>query len=215
MIINEKSLLKAMSDAAAHGGFKIRFSPSEEAVTILTDEWLATMKTKTIPRKVIGLIAEYFGKVPEKGCYSVFKFKHEYEIQYYHEDTFKIDTRNLIRGVTIDALFTGMHIFNWYIFVAQDRSLWGVKAEGLDLLENNFKPQTIPGKSMAYIDADDGSALFLKTFDSSILTPAQQAIWGELSAVDWWELKGPETKAGPEANVEQMNLTEQDDPNNE
>jgi|GEM_PF-3485012 len=207
-IINEKSLLHAMSDAASHGGFKIRFSQSEETVTILTDEWLATMKTKIIPRKVIGLIAEYFGKVPEKGCYSVFRYKKEYEIQYYHDDTFRIDVKNLIRGEQIDALYTGMQIFNWYIFVARDGSLSGIKGEGLDLLEINLHPRAVPGKSLAYID--DDSALFLKAFDSTILTPVQQAIWGSLTAIEWWEMKGPEAKPAPEADAEQMELEERD-----
>lgn len=210
MVVNEKGLLKAMSEAASHGGFKIHFDKTDRSTVIQTDEWLVSILDHAIPRKVLGMIAEYFGKIPETGCYCVFKYKQEYEIQTYLIETFKADIRNLAMGFEQKAIYTGMQLWGRFIYVSEEGELLGAKPENLTLLEATFLPtQIIPGKSLRCMD--DESTIYIRLFDSSHLIPAQQAIWGSLVAIDWWEQKETETRNRPDTDAIQMELAERDE----
>lgn len=198
-----------MNDAAKHGGFKIHFNKSEGSTVIQTDEWLVSILNWVMPRKVVGLIAEYFGKIPSEGCFNVFKYKHEYEIQNYLIETFKADVRNIASGYLLDAMYTGMELWGRFIYVSSEGELLAAKPEGLILLEP-YPVQIVPGKSLRSMD--DESTLYIKLFDSSILTPAQQAIWGALTAIDWWSTKEGTAVSFPNTDGIQMELAEQEEP---
>ena len=74
MIVNEKALVRAMQDTVKRGGYRIRFNENWNAAdtcVICTDKWLVQMDRKDVPRKVLGLLTEHFGYLPDCGCWSV------------------------------------------------------------------------------------------------------------------------------------------------
>lgn len=69
MVINESGLLKAMKDSYKSGGYHAAFGTvfSRESYLIASYgySWGVVIRHDKIPRKVLGLLAEHIGKLPE------------------------------------------------------------------------------------------------------------------------------------------------------
>lgn len=69
MVINEKGLTRAMKDAFKNMGYKVAADDSGgiEELMIAAPGWVVVIEKKNVPRKVLGLIAEHVGEIPEPG----------------------------------------------------------------------------------------------------------------------------------------------------
>lgn len=65
MIINEKALIKAMNAAKKGGGY--RCWVDGRRIVIYTGFWAVACETAKLPRKVLGLLVEHMGTLPENG----------------------------------------------------------------------------------------------------------------------------------------------------
>lgn len=67
MIVDEKALLRAMKEAYKVVGYKVAMDESSgiETVIISAPLWTVVIKREELPRKVLGLIAEHIGEIPE------------------------------------------------------------------------------------------------------------------------------------------------------
>ena len=76
MVINDKGLLRAMKEAYKGPGYEIgcRKSGDIKEIYIETSSWFVTCEVKALSRKIIGLIAEHLGEIPQQGqCFQVKK----------------------------------------------------------------------------------------------------------------------------------------------
>lgn len=69
MVIDEKGLLAAMKDAYKTDGYKVAVEDEAgiENVILHTPMWTVVILKKELPRKVLGLIAEHIGEIPQPG----------------------------------------------------------------------------------------------------------------------------------------------------
>ena len=70
MIINEKGLLKIMKEAHKGPGYNVAAeidAGNVENIIITTPKLAVVIEKKNLPRKVLGLIAEHVGDIPEPG----------------------------------------------------------------------------------------------------------------------------------------------------
>lgn len=67
MVVDEKGLIQAMKDAYKGTGYKVAMDESGgiESVIISGALWTVVIKRSELPRKVLGLIAEHVGEIPE------------------------------------------------------------------------------------------------------------------------------------------------------
>lgn len=77
MVVEEKGLLAAMKDAYKTDGYKVAVENSAdiENVIISTASWTVVILKKELPRKVLGLIAEHIGEIPNPGTANQVKKK--------------------------------------------------------------------------------------------------------------------------------------------
>lgn len=94
MIVNEKGLLRAMKAAYKAMGYNVaaELQSGIENIFLTTGVWGVIIEKKNVPRKVLGLIAEHVGDIPEDG--EAFQVKNK-EPQ---TELFTIATQ-LIRGI--------------------------------------------------------------------------------------------------------------------
>lgn len=209
MIISEKGMCSCMRDAAAHGGYKIRFNNDEETLTVLTLEWLVNVENQKIPRKALALIVEHFGYLPESGCFSVKKTKDSFDVQSYMSETFNADVALIARGAPELALYTGITVWNKALYISESQCMRGAAPELHCLLEFSGKPKIIPERSLCFID--DESAVFIAVCGGDFLPENKKPIWDSLERIDWWKAKDAETEgAETESAAEQMELEEAD-----
>lgn len=69
MVINEKGLLRAMKEAYKSDGYEIECvqTGGVKEIHIETTQWYVMCILKNLPRKVLGLIVEHLGEIPELG----------------------------------------------------------------------------------------------------------------------------------------------------
>lgn len=69
MVINEKGLLRAMKEAYKSDGYEIECKEigGVREIHIETPSWYVMCVLKNLPRKVLGLIVEHMGEIPEQG----------------------------------------------------------------------------------------------------------------------------------------------------
>lgn len=69
MVIREKGLLKAMKEAYKQDGYKVARLGTEDGSWLMVQggDWAVEIEAGNVPRKVLGLIAEHLGKLPEAG----------------------------------------------------------------------------------------------------------------------------------------------------
>lgn len=65
MIVNEKALIRAMNAAKKAGGY--RCWVAGRRTVIYTGFWVVECLTAQLPRKVLGLLVEHMGTLPEDG----------------------------------------------------------------------------------------------------------------------------------------------------
>lgn len=67
MVINEKGLIRAMKEAYKTEGYEIVCTEQGGAkeIHIETQKWRVTCVLKYLPRKVLGMIVEHLGEIPE------------------------------------------------------------------------------------------------------------------------------------------------------
>lgn len=67
MVIREKGLLKAMKEAYKQDGYKVASLGTEHGSWLLIQGsgWAVEIEAGNVPRKVLGLIVEHLGKLPE------------------------------------------------------------------------------------------------------------------------------------------------------
>lgn len=208
MLISEKGLCKAVSDAAAHGGYHIRFNEEEGTLTLLASEWLINVETAKIPRKVLGLIVEHFGYIPESGCYSVKKLKEFVDVQTYMNEAFNLDVVKIAQGEAESAMYTGIAVWGKELYISESGKLRGANPVHFALLDHGLKPRITDCKSLMFTDED--SALFISVCDSGFLPETKQAMWDALEKIDWWKVKEaePEQTAPPMDEGEQLAIEE-------
>lgn len=85
MIVDEKGLIKAMKEAYTHGsGYSVAAEVDRgaiENIIIGTGWWTVVIEKKSLPRKVLGLIAEHVGDIPgPEEAYRVMKGEPQTEI---------------------------------------------------------------------------------------------------------------------------------------
>ena len=79
MIIEDKALMKLMKEAKKSFGYHVavsRSTGSTKNIIIMADNkhWAVVMEQKNAPRKVLGMIVEHMGTLPDPGqCYFVRK----------------------------------------------------------------------------------------------------------------------------------------------
>ena len=69
MVIHEKGLLRAMKEAYKSDGYEIECKETGgmKEIHIETPRWYVMCVLKNLPRKVLGLIVEHLGEIPEPG----------------------------------------------------------------------------------------------------------------------------------------------------
>lgn len=69
MVVGEKALLRAMKDAYKSEGYKVAVDDSADIENVIIDAplWTVVIEKGTLPRKVLGLIAEHIGEIPKPG----------------------------------------------------------------------------------------------------------------------------------------------------
>lgn len=211
MLISEKGLCHAMSDAAAHGGYKLRFNEDEETLTVVGHEWLINVEMGKIPRKALALLVEHFGYLPGSGCFSVKKTKDSFDVQSYMNETFNADVALIAMGTPEAVLYTGISVWSMELFISESGALRGASPENFGLLQGNPKAQIIPERSLCYIDED--GAVFITVSGGDFLPDIKRPIWDSLEQIDWWKAKDaePEQSAAPEDEGEQIMLEERDE----
>lgn len=84
MIIDEKGLISAMKDAYKSSGYNVTVEEDAAGVPnviIGTGWWTVVIAKESLPRKVLGLIAEHVGDIPDAGeAYRVMKGEPQTEI---------------------------------------------------------------------------------------------------------------------------------------
>lgn len=210
MLISEKGLCRAMSDAAAHGGYRLRFNVEENTMTVMSNVWLVNVESASIPRKVLALIVEHFGYLPTSGCYSIEKTKDSFSVQVYMNDAFNMDVANIAMGSPEPALYTGISVWGKALYISESGKMQGVDSSLFGLLTGNPKPMVIIWKSLTFMD--DESAVFLAACGSEFLPDVKRPIWDSLEKIDWWKAKEaePTPEVQPMDEGEQLALEERD-----
>jgi len=219
MLINEKGLCRAMSEAAGHGGYRIRFNEDEETISIATDEWLVNIEIQHLPRKALSLIVEHFGYIPVPGCFSVEKIKDGYQVQGYLDGNFDADVRGYTAAGTLEpAINTGITVWGMSLWIESGGIMRGVSPRlfGIVELKTMKKAQIVGDANLAIIDED--SAVFFRGCGSEYLSAAQQILWESIEKINWWKAKEAETEAeteddeeqGPEDACEQIEIQERE-----
>ena len=71
MIVNESGLLQAMKDSYKLGGYHIAvgevFDKKCYLITSGSYRWAVVIRHSKMPRKILGLLAEHIGRLPEEG----------------------------------------------------------------------------------------------------------------------------------------------------
>lgn len=81
MVINEKALVSAVKDAYAGGGYTVCYRHSGHYV-VYCGYWAVEIEKNNIPRKLIGLISEHMGFLPDPGeAYRIMKTKDGPQVQ--------------------------------------------------------------------------------------------------------------------------------------
>lgn len=212
MIVNEKALVKAMEKAAASGGYRVCFDSETGEIAIYAEEWFVKVNTAATPRKVIGLLAEHFGYVPEEGCFEVQKPpKEELAIvQIFQPEVFQSTANGFCHGIT--KLAGWLPATAWGLALAMDcnRRLYAVKPE-LTALETIESILSIPEES-ALCWQDDDSFLAILASTAGAFDGKKAVILAALEKIEW----SPDTSnAGRgESNVNgQMEIGDGDEVN--
>lgn len=83
MVVDEKGLIRAMKEAYKSKGYKVAMDESGgiERVILSAALWTVVINRSELPRKVLGLIAEHVGEIPEvNNAYQVRKKDTQTEI---------------------------------------------------------------------------------------------------------------------------------------
>lgn len=83
MVINEKGLIKAMKETWKGPGYKVAVEAQGgvDQIMIAGPGWMVVYDKEHLPRKVLGMIAEHLGTIPEAGeAYQVAKDRNQTEI---------------------------------------------------------------------------------------------------------------------------------------
>lgn len=83
MVVDEKSLMKAMKEAYKGSGYKVAVEDDGGQIDIIisTALWTVVIEKSEFPRKVLGMIAEHIGEIPGAGyAYQVKKKETQVEI---------------------------------------------------------------------------------------------------------------------------------------
>lgn len=83
MVVSESGLMTAMREAYKGAGYKVANDDSggTEQIMIGAPGWVVVIEKENVPRKVLGLIAEHVGDIPEPGqAYQVSKKQTQTEV---------------------------------------------------------------------------------------------------------------------------------------
>ncbi len=163
MLINEKALARQLKEAWRSGGYRV--ADLDGLMYIAAYTWAITIRTEDIPRKVIGLLAEHLGYLPDDTPVRVHK---------------GMDNQTMILD-ELTKLFIDLDEGNWYpacatniiwkdswrLFQRADHNIHGVDIALLDLLNHaGLKGQEVreDGKATRYC-GDEEQTVFLMPMD--------------------------------------------------
>jgi len=185
MIINEKALVKAMEKAAASDGYRVQFDPERAEISVYAEEWFVRTNMEKAPRKVIGLLAEHFGYVPEEGCFEVNKPPKEKLaiVQGFQPEVFQSTANGFCHGITKKAGWLPASAWGLALAMDSNRKLYTVKPE-LTALETIDSIVSIPEES-ALCWWDDDSFLAMQASTAGTFDGKKADILAALEKIEW------------------------------
>ena len=211
MIVNEKALVKAMEKAAASGGYKVRFDPEQSEIAAYAGKWFFKVNIEKAPRKIIGLLAEHFGYLPDEECFAVQKTKDNPTaiIQSFSEGVFLGIQHDLCRAIHRKAEWLPATAWGLSLAMDSNHKLYTVQSDLVEL-EDGESIQVLPEMSaLCWEDDDSFLAVIASTvsdFDgrkADILTALEQIEWGVGSS---------ENDCEAEDNAGQMEIGDDEEP---
>jgi len=185
MIVNEKALVKAMEKAAASGGYRVRFDPEHAEIAVYADEWFVKVDMEKAPRKIIGMLAEHFGYLPDEGCFEVQKTKDDPTavIQGFAEGVFLGTQHDFCQGLRRKAGW--LPATAWGLALAMDlnRKLYTVRPALVEL-EVGDNILALPEMS-ALCWGDDDSFLAVTASTASDFDGCKADILAALERIEW------------------------------
>lgn len=185
MIVNERALVKAMEKAAASGGYRVRFDPEHAEIAVYADEWFVKVNMEKAPRKIIGLLAEHFGYVPDEGCFEVQKTKDDPTavIQGFAEGVFLGTQHDFCQGLRRKAGW--LPATAWGLALAMDlnRKLYTVRSALVEL-EVGDNILALPEMS-ALCWGDDDSFLAVTASTAGAFDGKKADILAALERIEW------------------------------
>ena len=163
MVVDEKGLLAAMKEEYKSLGYKVAADDRSgvENVIISAPLWTVVIRKEDLPRKVLGLIAEHVGEIPEAGtAYQVSKKQTQTEIFSMTMQTVKDfnigeKDRRIIRRT--DLVLGGYPIWQ----TATDRRVVEVNPDMEDLMNWGRHVVRLAGDDLLYVD-DDVSRAYIR-----------------------------------------------------
>lgn len=184
MAINEKSLLKAMKNAAKKGGYKMEVR--ENDIFFFTDGWYVHLNTDYISRPVLALLVEHTGRIPEAGEALLVLGKEE--PQTVMRDAIAEEIRRWThRPADENVLMAPMMFHGLQLFQSINKHCYGVNPAYLDLMERDDVE-----KSRGVVLA--GDKIMWQCVDGNVILPAirptedggydeWQSVWQALESV--------------------------------
>lgn len=205
MIIDEKALVKAMGKAALSGGYRVRFDPEHAEIAIYAERWFVKTKMTATPRKVIGLLAEHFGYVPEEGCFEVQKSKHDdtAAIQSFQDEVFESTANYYCHAVYHKAGWLPATAWGRALAMDNMRKLYAVSPE-LTELETIDSIVSIPEAS-ALCWFDDNSFLAMQASTAVDFDGPKADILAALEKIEW-DVDSSNERDERASGAEQMEL---------
>lgn len=163
MLINEKALARQLKEAWRSGGYKV--ADIDGLMFIATIDWAIIIRTEDIPRKVIGLLAEHLGYLPDEDPVHVRKGMDNQMMivdeltELFHE----LNTGNWHSACATNIIWKD----SWRLFQRADHNIHGVDIALLDLLNHaGIKGQDVreDGKATRYC-GDEEQTVFLVPMD--------------------------------------------------
>ena len=163
MVVDEKGLLAAMKEEYKSLGYKVAADDRSgvENVIISAPLWTVVIRKEDLPRKVLGLIAEHVGEIPEAGtAYQVSKKQTQTEIfsmtmQVVEDFDIGNKDRRIIRRT--DIVLGGYPIWQ----TATDRRVVEVNPDMEDLMNWGRHVVRLAGDDLLYVD-DDVSRVYIR-----------------------------------------------------
>lgn len=206
MVVNEKGLCRAMNEAAGQEGYKLLMTGNE--LDIMGDNWAVWFCADDVPRKILALLVEHTGCIPQGECLNITKRKGDFKAENYMGDVFADELNGRMR-FTEEAVAknTGVTCWGMSVWASELGDLLTVEPGLFELRDTMDRPVVTGSGSLLWsnMTTGEGLCLFAGGRERVVVSEKDAEIWKALMAIDWWRYEDLPHSAA-DSDGEQMEL---------